>query len=169
MSDDSKIVVTLKADGNAPWIVVRGDTPEETSALLNSIGETGLIGTVVIAQQELHGVFAANVGVGATPTQVVTTPQAPPTSPAPSTPVAPAQAAPTSGRRDTDKWGRTYTEGVANAPMSPFGPAVLKDAKNREGKPYQQWIDPRLKEIPWNYAAGVRSDPADKWAGEFVR
>lgn len=68
---------------------------------------------------------------------------------------------------ENNKWGGTYEVGRPDAAQTPWGPAVLKHAKSQAGKHYKRWIDPRSKEIPSNYAKGIRNDPPDKWDGEF--
>lgn len=90
-------------------------------------------------------------------------------SPAPSASAAPAQGAPAGATIESDRWGNSYEIGRPDAPMTQYGPAVLKHGKSQAGKPYKRWIDPRSKVIPSVYASGVRSDPADLWPGDWAK
>lgn len=80
MSEDSPIVVTLKggAGYDAPWLVIRGNTPDQVSSMLANLGNL----PEVIAQQA--SLFTGTINAG---------PIAAPPPPAPIEPVPPQQAA----------------------------------------------------------------------------
>jgi hypothetical protein len=42
----------------------------------------------------------------------------------------------------TDRFGNSYYQGHPKAPLTPRGPALLKFATSREGKPYAVFVDP---------------------------
>ena len=90
------------------------------------------------------------------------------TQPAQSKPAPPAPAAP-GPSTETDRWGNSFELGHPEAPLTPHGPAVLKRGKSQSGNLYAQWVDPRAKAVPSNYARGVRQDPPDVWPAEFAR
>lgn len=156
---DKALSVTLKGpNAQDPWIVAYGDTPDEVGALVNEIDDSGLLETVANvgkkyrtllgAQATLDGTFAERQQGGGQQQS--------------------GSQASGGAQTEADRWGKEYTRGRPDAPDSGHGPAVHKKWKNQQGKISERWIDPRAKEIPWNFKNGVRSDPDDLWEGDWV-
>lgn len=154
MSGENYVVQASLKLNDGTLINVRSDNTEEFWNVLGEIEENGH--RITETGKHLNAVAGVQNVLGGTVQQVQNT----------HTPVqAAAAAGPTT---ETNKWGSSYELNRPDAAGTPFGPAVLKTAKSKAGSWYKQWIDPRSKEIPSNYDKGVRSDPPDKWAGEFV-
>lgn len=171
---EAPLTVTVKGDGQPPWIVVRGTTPEEVNERLSDVVDAG---TVDLATAAGRSLTAAARG------------EAAPVAPRPVTPTAPAAAqhspavqrvvehldgqvveqqtfaaASPSGEPELvgpDRFGRYFEFGHPQAPQTAHGPAVLMHATGQSGKPYSRWLDPRAKAVPGNYEKGLRSDPVD--------
>jgi hypothetical protein len=129
-------------------INVRALTAEEFSEHLTQLNE--LAQEVVDLDAAL--VAASNVARGGLTVQqpIVASPAA-------------VQTAPAGLGTASDRWGNTYVDGAAGAPLTPRGPAIKRSATSKAGKPYSQWADPC--EHP-NYT-GDRN-PADKFERQFA-
>lgn len=177
---EAPITATLKAGGgyDAPWLVVRADTPDQLTQRLNAIVEHGIDAALVVAAQSLAREWGGNATAAPTASGQVNVEQGlggqvvsdtAGFTPAPSTNANPAPAAPAGEIRvEQGKWDDRYEWGLPNAPMTPFGQAVKKTAKAKSGKYYSRWIDPRSKAIPSVYQSGTRVDPDDLWEGSFA-
>lgn len=141
---------------------VRGNDPQEVLQTLEFLADNA----VEIGQSLGKLTGAGNVGAAFPQSQQVTSSPAP-QGPAPQVPAAPTPA-PVQPSVEADKWGRQYEWGNPGAPITPFGQAVLFTGESRQGGTYQQWLDPRAKKIPSNYAKGIRQDPQDVWGPEWV-
>lgn len=178
---EAPITATLKAGGgyDAPWLVVRADTPDQLTQRLNAIVEHGIDAALVVAAQSLAREWGGNAAPAPTASGQTNVEQhlggqviqdSAGFTPAPSTNANPAPAAPAAGITvEEDKWGGRYELNLPNAPQTPFGPAIKVTKQAKSGKYYSRWEDPRIKALPSNYQAGVREDPADRWEGDFVR
>lgn len=149
-------------------INIRAESPDEFWALIENVSaNAGRLGGL---SSHLNGVATAATGLGG---QVVEhqaeRPVAAPVQVAVGAPPVTAPAAPQGGRTATDRYQNRYTEGAPGAPLTPYGPMVLKEGISRAGKPYKAWIDPRLKAIPWVWESGVHQDPPDPVETQFVR
>lgn len=67
----SEVVITLKGDGQAPWIVVHGETPEEAGEMVERLREQEALSVI----QQANAEFAAERAVP-TPAQAVANVQA---------------------------------------------------------------------------------------------
>lgn len=170
---EAPITVTVKGDGQAPWVVVRADNPHQANERLEGIIESGLEGTLAVASRSLTETFAGAKATGtAVPTvvagldgQVVSSTPAPGavSAPAPA-PVPTSQPTLAGGASEVipDRFGRAFEFNHPQAPQTPHGAAVLMHAKGRDnGRPYSQWLDPRSKKVPGNYEKGIRAEPLD--------
>ena len=115
MSEEAKITVTIKAHGgyDAPWVVVRGDTPEEVGTLLDGIEGQGLYASVGNAFKafQAQGLLGAQLGA----------------KPVGSAPSAPAPAASTGGGNYAPAAGADVTLVV------PFSDAAGREAVKAAG------------------------------------
>jgi hypothetical protein len=154
-SEDWLVQVSVKLN-DGTMVNVRSDNPDELwQAVDNVVANSDKISNL---SSSLGAVDAITKNFGAS---VISHQAAPPQDYG----TAPAGAAGVT--IENNKWGGTYELGRPDAEMTPWGPAVLKHAKSQAGKHYKRWIDPRSKEVPSNYAKGIRDDPQDKWDGAF--
>jgi hypothetical protein len=174
--ENAALTATLKAGGgyDAPWLVVRADTPEQLTTRLDALGQAAILAKVAEVAVELHGVYNAASGLGAqavqveVPQHVQPVAQAGPTAPAYQAPAAPAQAAPGGMRTEQDRYGGTYELGRPDAPTTQYGPAVKRIWTAQSGKVMKRWIDPRDPKIPSVYQTNGKTPPPDLWEGSWA-
>jgi hypothetical protein len=166
--DNAALTATLKAGAgyDAPWLVVRADTPTELARRLNAVIDGTVTGPLVAAAQVLANEYSG--GAPAPTQQPQQTFQQPPAQnqgfQQQQAPAAPQGG----GQVETDRWGGTYEHGRPDAPQTMHGPKVLKRATSQAGKPYAQWLDPRDPKIPSVYQANGKTPPPDLIAPEFA-
>lgn len=153
---DWRVQVNVKLD-DGTLVNVRADSPDELWYLVENVAENG--SKVANLASHLNGVGVVQKSLGGETVQHNATP--------PWDTGQPSSAGGGGVVREQNKWGGEYELNRPDAKMTPWGPAVLKAGKSQAGKHYKRWIDPRSKEIPSNYAKGIRDDPQDKWDGEF--
>jgi hypothetical protein len=193
VSDESAVLtVTLKGAGgfDAPWVVVRAETPQDLLQRLNALGSLGILARVTEVARELHGVYAADQGLRPSATVVVPDPVQP-QPPIPqafvaqpvtsngwgNTPVPPGYQAPPpqggyqpvqpqqaqAGQPFTkeDRYGNTFVYNDPAAPMCQRGAMVLATRTSKAKKPYTMWLDPAHKACPlWREQGNPPVDPS---------
>lgn len=176
MTDDAKYTATLKAGAgyDAPWLVVRADTPDEMVQALRDAYSTlsaPLAATAQVLQAEWSGSVPAapaphanNHGFQQQPSAGHANSAQGMASSQPASTAAPQAG----GNTEEDRWGGTYEHNHPQAPATPWGPKVLKRATSQAGKRYAQWIDPRDPKIPSVYKANGKDKPADLLGAEFA-
>lgn len=92
MTDEAPITVTLKADGGAPWVVIRGNTANDIKTTIDQLADTGTLGEIVVNNAAFAAVFNTNHGLKGVPERVEHPAPTGPTSPAPRASAAPAPA-----------------------------------------------------------------------------
>jgi hypothetical protein len=172
---EAAFVASLKTNDPAgPWLVVRGNTPEELISNLTAVGTHGLAGVVAAAAANVGAEWVAEKQGAAQATTAAVQQVQQAVAPQQPQNVVPfpqqqQQQGNVAGGSETDRWGNTYTYGHPQAPSTAHGPAVLKSGTSREGKAYQQWLDPRDPKIPSVYQKNGKDKPFDLWSGEFVK
>lgn len=158
MSDDAALVVTLKAGTgyDAPWIVVRGENPDEVTNKLNGLGD--VIGATIAAAELFKG--AGNAGP--------LLPQAPVQQPQ-EAPAAPAQGG----------WGQApqqqYQQPQAPAPQqqqqSKFGGPPHPEGKQCESPGCGKVLEMKKTSTgkgtwrcpDWRWNSGVPNGHSSEW------
>ena len=171
---EPKINVSLKLDGNKPWVTVYGDNAAELAAHLDSIAANGIGPKAAAALASLMAGFEAGAQLGAEQVASYPVPQA-------------APAAPPAPEAQTDPWGAPQgappawagvqqppapapqyappapaygAPAAAPAPapaaapgavQGPYIPALQAYATFKQGNgakgPWKAWLDPRPKAV----------------------
>lgn len=137
---ESALTVTLKAGGGyeAPWLVIRADTPEQLTQRLDAVIEKGIDAAVILAAQSLAREWGGNTAPAVSGQanvestlggQVVQ--DTPGFTSAPQQPAAPAPAAPSGGL----------------APICQHGAMNYKSGE-KNGRTWQAYMCPTPKGTP---------------------
>jgi hypothetical protein len=148
---ESAVTVTLKAGAgyDAPWVVVRADTPAEATQYLTALGNQGVFAVAAEVAAEFAGVFNTKKGLGGTPIAVEPAPTGWGNI-APAAPVANQtfqQAAAPQGYAPS-------APAQAGAPLDQFGKAMkYVESKPGAAKQWKAWMgdysrdDPKDKQV----------------------
>jgi hypothetical protein len=169
---DPKINVSLKLDGQKPWVTVYGDNAADLAVQLDMIAAHGIGPKAAAALASLQAGFETGAQLGAE--QVASYPVAQPPAPAPqAAPAAPAspwvdsqsappawaaQPAPAAPQQYQQPAPQQFQQPAPAAPAAPAGgvqgpfiPAFGMSATFRSGQsargPWKAWFDPRPKGV----------------------
>jgi len=145
---ESAVTVTLKAGAgyDAPWVVVRADTPAEATQYLTALGNQGVFAVAAEVAAEFAGVFTTSKGLGAAPVAV---------EPAPAGWGNAAPAAQATYRQASAPQGfAPSAPAQAGAPLDQFGkPMKYVESKPGAAKQWKAWMgdysrdDPKDKQV----------------------
>lgn len=150
MTDTPKINISLKLDGQKPWVTVYGDTPAEVAAIMEQITALGIgsIAGATVASLQSGFEVGGQLGGEQVASIPVAQPPAPQQFPAPQQAyAAPAAPAPAQQYAAPAPAPAPQAAGMAQGPLILGQPAKLVQSKPGAARAWSAWADPRPQAV----------------------